>query len=328
MSTQYLFVAFAAICLLYAFLNGYNDASSLIGAAILSRSIDYTAARVISGLAEFAGPFLFGLAVAQSIGRDMVDASQISPSVVFSSMLAAVVWIIGMSYLGLPSSSSHALVGGLIGATVISSGWNAVHAPGLVKILLSLFLAPFIGMAAGFLLVKLVLWLSSNASPRINYLFRRLQFLTVIGLSLSHGSNDGQKSIGMLALGLTTFGISSGFSVPLWVIIATACAISLGVFFGRRRTIRTVGGGIYRLQPVDAFAAEFASAFVILSAALLGGPASTAQVMTSSIMGVGVAERVRSVRWEAGQRIAWAWLMTIPAVGLLSALVDRVVFHW
>ncbi|MGB8643764.1 MAG: inorganic phosphate transporter [Anaerolineae bacterium] len=327
MPAQYLFIIFAATCLLYAFLNGYNDASSLMGAAILSRSIEFRTARLIASVAEFAGPFLFGLAVAHSIGHDLLDTSVVSPTVVFSTVIAAVAWIILMSYLGLPSSSSHALVGGLVGATVISSGWNALHTQGLVKILLSLFLAPFVGLIAGYLLLKLVLFLSSEAHPRVNNLFKRLQLLTIVGLSLSHGSNDGQKSIGLIALGLTTFGLAKDFSAPPWAIIATACAISLGVFFGRRRTIRTVGGGIYRLQPVDAFAAEFASAFVVLTAAILGGPASTAQVMTSSIMGVGAAERVRGVRWEAGQRIAWAWFMTIPAVAVLAALVDRFVFH-
>ncbi len=325
MQVDLLFVLFALVTLFYAFLNGFNDASSLVGAAILSRSVDLGAARVLAAAAEFAGPFLFGLAVAHSIGHDLIDVSRISLSVVFAAVLSAVVWIMLMSYLGLPSSSSHALIGGLVGATLIASGWSGIQMPGLVKILLSLFLAPIIGLAAGFLILKLVLLLTRSAQPRVNTLFRRLQIPTIIAVSLSHGTNDGQKSIGLLALGLSAAGMQHEFNIPFWTIVATALAISLGVFIGRRRTIRTVGGGIYRLQPVDAFGAQFATASVILIAAVLGGPASTSQVMTSAIMGVGAAERVRSVRWEVGQRIAWAWVATIPAVALISAAFSVVL---
>ncbi len=326
MQLDLLFILFTITTLVYAFLNGFNDSSSLVGAAILSRSIDIGPARLLAATAEFAGPFLFGLAVAHSIGRDLIDASHISLGVVLAAVLSAVVWIVLMSYLGLPSSSSHALIGGLVGATVITSGWSAVQLPGLVKILASLFLAPVIGLGAGYLILKFVLFLTQNANPRVNTLFRRLQIPTIIAVSLSHGTNDGQKSIGLLALGLSAAGMQHEFSVPFWTILLTACAISLGVYFGRRRTIRTVGGGIYRLQPVDAFGAQFATASVTLIAALLGGPASTSQVMTSAIMGVGSAERVRSVRWEVGQRIAWAWVATIPAVALLSAGFSEVLY--
>ncbi len=328
MPTTALFAAFAAVTLAYAFLNGFNDSSSLVGTAILSRSVDLNIARVLAWVAEFCGPFLFGLAVARTMGRDLLDISHIGIHVVFAAVLAAVLWILFMTYFGMPSSSSHALVGGLVGAAVLHNGWQAVQIAGLVKILTSLFLAPILGIVAGFILLKLVLTLVQGAGPSINGVFKHLQMATIVALALSHGTNDGQKSIGLLALGLMAVGFENSFVVPLWAIAAVAFTISLGVLLGRRRTMRTVGGGIYRLQPVDSFSAQFASAVVVLGAALLGGPVSTSQVVTTSIMGVGAAERVRRVHWEASQRILWAWLATIPAVAVIAMILYRALSFW
>jgi PiT family inorganic phosphate transporter len=211
------------------------------------------------------------------------------------------------------------MIGGLIGAVVMGAGWNAIQLSGLEKVLITLFASPIIGFLVGFLILRITYLLSWNATPRINGFFRQSQIFTSLALALSHGTNDAQKTMGIITLALVTSGFIPTFIVPRWVILACATMIALGTWFGGWKLIRTLGGKFYRIRPVDGFASQLASAGVILTASLIGGPVSTTQVVSSAIMGVGAAERANKVRWGVAQEIATAWLLTIPATALVAA---------
>jgi PiT family inorganic phosphate transporter len=226
-------------------------------------------------------------------------------------------------YLGFPSSSSHALIGGFMGAVVIGAGWQAIQLGGLEKVLIALFTSPIIGFAFGFLILRLIYILSWNATPRINALFKRGQLVTALALALSHGTNDAQKTMGIITLALVTGGYLTTFEVPTWVILICAGMIALGTAVGGWKLIRTLGGKFFKIRLADGFASQLAGAAVIIGASLVGGPVSTTQVVSSAIMGVGAAERVNKVRWGVAQEIAVAWLLTIPATALVGA-----GFYW
>jgi inorganic phosphate transporter, PiT family len=221
--------------------------------------------------------------------------------------------------LRLPSSYSHALVGGFVGAVLVEAGWQALQLRGLMTILISLFVSPVIGFAMGWLVLTLLLRLSWRASPKVNNVFKRSQLVSVIALALGQGANDSAKSMGMITLALMIEGYLKIFVVLPWVQLVCAAALALGTAFGGMRLIRTVGGKYYKIRPVDGFATQLASAGVIIGASLVGGPVSTTQVVSSSIMGAGASERINKVRWGIGRSIAIAWLLTIPSSALLSA---------
>jgi PiT family inorganic phosphate transporter len=273
----------------------------------------------MTALANFFGPFIFGVAVAETIGHEIVAAEAINEAVLLAALVSAIGWNLLTWYLGFPSSSSHALIGGFIGAVVMGAGWGAIQLAGLEKILIALFASPIIGFLIGYLILRITLLLSWNATPRINGFFRQSQVVTALALALSHGTNDAQKTMGIITLALVTGGYISTFTVPLWVILACATMIALGTALGGWKLIRTLGGKFYKIRPVDGFASQLASAAVILGASLVGGPVSTTQVVSSAIMGVGAAERANKVRWGVAQEIATAWLLTIPATALAGA---------
>jgi PiT family inorganic phosphate transporter len=309
-----------ALALGFDFLNGFHDSANIVATVISSRALNPRVALLIAAVAEFAGPFLFGVAVAKTVGDGLLDISVLKIDVIIAALVSAVLWNLVTWYFGVPSSSSHALVGGLIGSSVLAAGIEVVKVPGLLTILIALLLSPVIGLAVGFLLMRLILFLARGATPSINTLFKRLQLATLIGLGLSHGTNDAQKTMGVIALGLVLSGRQSSFSVPLWVIAASALAIALGTSLGGWRLIRTLGGRIYRIRPVHGFASQVAGASVILGAALLGGPVSTTQVLSSSIVGAGAAERINKIRWNVMGEMVVAWLLTIPISAGVSAL--------
>ena len=318
-------IAIIALAVVYAFMNGMNDSSSIVATMISSRAMAPRAALAITAVAEFMGPFIFGIAVAKTIGRGIVSSDMISTQVILAAMLAAVLWNLLTGFLGLPSSSSHALIGGLIGAVVMGAGWQAIHLAGLGKILIPLFVAPVIGFLIGMIVLRIIVRLCWDASPMINESFKRYQILTVIALGLSHGSNDAPKTMGVITLALLTEKYLNAFVVPTWVILLSALAISAGTAVGGQRLIRTVGGKFYKIQPLDAFSAQLASAMVTVTASLLGGPVSATQVVSSAVMGVGTAERPNKVRWKIAQDIATTWILTIPATALAAALIFKVV---
>ena len=286
-------------------------------------------ALVLNAVANFVGPFLFGVAVATTIGHEVVAEEAATITVILAALLGAIVWNVLTWLFGIPSSSSHALIGGLVGASAMGHGLEAILLPGLTKVLLTLLISPFVGVLSGYFLMKLTFFLARGASPRINSLFKRAQLVTATALALSHGTNDAQKTMGIITMGLVASGKLTRFVVPTWVVVACAASIALGTMLGGWRIIRTLGGKFYRVRPIHSFVSQVASAGVILGAALIGGPVSTTHVVSTSILGVGSAERVSKVRWGVVGQIVAAWLLTIPASALAAVLsysvLDQIV---
>jgi PiT family inorganic phosphate transporter len=312
-------IAVIVLALIFDFLNGVHDSSNVVATMISSRALSPRVALFITAVANFIGPFIFGVAVANTIGHEVVAAKSINDPLLVAALVSAISWNILTWVLGFPSSSSHALIGGFVGAVVVAAGWQAILLHGIEKILIALFISPFIGFIVGFLVLKLILLFAWNATPRVNVFFKRAQILTALTLALSHGTNDAQKTMGIITLALVTGGVLDTFAVPVWVILLCASMIALGTAVGGNKLIKTLGGKFYKIRPVDGFASQLASAAVILGASIAGGPVSTTQVVSSAIMGVGASERVNKVRWKVAQEIAMAWLLTIPATALLAA---------
>jgi PiT family inorganic phosphate transporter len=313
------------VSVLFDFLNGFHDSSNVVATIISSRAMSPRMALALSAMAHFCAPFFFGVAVATTIGHDIVDPATITVSVILVALLSAIIWNLVTWLLGIPSSSSHALIGGMVGAVSVNSGLSTIKLAGLEKVLVALFISPVLGLLIGYLLMKLVLFLARGAPPRVNWLFKRLQIVTSLALALSHGTNDAQKTMGIITMGLVATGYLSHFVVPRWVILISALAISLGTVSGGWRIIRTLGGKMYRIRPIHGFTSQATSAFIILGAALLGGPVSTTQVVSSAIMGVGSGERLSKVRWGVAGNILTAWLVTIPVTALMAVLLCKLL---
>jgi PiT family inorganic phosphate transporter len=312
-------IAVIVLALFFDFLNGIHDSSNVVATMISSRALSPRVALGMTAIAEFSGPLIFGVAVAETIGHEIVAAETINTQVLLAALASAIFWNLFTWYLGFPSSSSHALVGGFIGAVAIGAGWQAILLHGLEKILIALFISPIVGFVIGFIILRIILLLCWKATPRVNVFFKRSQIFTALALALSHGTNDAQKTMGIITLALVTGGYLRVFAVPVWVIIICAGMIAFGTAVGGWKLIRTLGGKFYKIRPVHGFATQLASAVVIMGASLVGGPVSTTQVVSSAIMGIGAAERVNKVRWGVAQEIATAWLLTIPATALVAA---------
>jgi PiT family inorganic phosphate transporter len=312
-------ILLVGLALIFDFLNGIHDSSNIVATMISSRAMGPRKALTLAAIATFVAPFLFGVAVAETIGDELVVAGAISLTVILATLMAGILWNLLTWFLGIPSSSSHALIGGLLGAVVVAAGTEAILRSGLEKVLLSLFLSPLLGLVFGWIFTKIIFFLAQWMTPKVNVFFKRGQIVTAVALAFSHGTNDAQKTMGIITLGLLTSGYLASFSVPLWVMAASAGAIALGTLLGGWRLIRTLGGKFYKIRPVDGFCAQTTSAGVILGASLIGGPVSTTQVVSSSIMGVGAAHRLGKVRWGVAVDILVAWLVTIPMTALLAA---------
>lgn len=307
------------LALFFNFLNGFHDSSNIVATIIFSRALSPRAALWLIAVAESLGPFIFGVAVAKAIGEGIVNPTSITNEVILAALLSAILWNLLTWLLGIPSSSSHALIGGLVGAVTVSVGYSFLVLPGIARILTALFVSPFIGLAAGFLITRLVYFLSRGASMKINWFFKKAQILTGIGLALSHGANDAQKTMGIITMGLIINRVQTEFTVPLWVVALSSLAMAFGTVLGGWRLIHTLGAKFFKIRPVHGLCTQLASAGVIMGAALVGGPVSTTQVVSSAIMGVGSADRLNKVRWGVAGSIATAWLLTIPITALLSA---------
>jgi PiT family inorganic phosphate transporter len=319
MSMTLLLICVILLSLVFDFMNGLNDSSNVVATMISSRAYSPRVALGVTALANFVGPFIFGVAVAETIGNGVVDSQSINLVVILAALCSAILWDLLALRLGLPSSSSHALIGGLVGATVIGVGWQAIKLQGLTRVLIALLASPIIGFMFGWLILNVTLLLCWKAKPSINVFFKRSQIVTGVTLALSHGTNDAQKTMGLITLALVTAGYLKVFIVPQWVIFICATAIAAGTFVGGWSLIRTLGVRMFKIRPVDGFSSQLASTSVILGASLLGGPVSTTQVVSSSIMGVGAAGRLNKVRWGVARDIGIAWLLTIPVSGLLGA---------
>ena len=327
-----------AVVLVFDYTNGFHDASNIIAMPIASRALTPVQAVVIVATFEFLGPLLGGTAVANTIGKvvNLDDVTAVlSIAVILCGLAGAIFWNIITWWFGIPSSSSHALVGGLAGAVMASVGPDHViwgfsqladgHVTGVTKVILALVVSPFIGFWAGFAIHRLVFFLMRAARPSVNRFFKRIQFVSCAGLAFSHGANDAQKSMGIITLVLLNGGLISEFQVPFWVVLACAVAITLGILSGGWRIVRTVGFGIYKIRPIHAFDGQLTSAAVIMSASAVGAPVSTTHVVSSALMGIGASERPRAVRWAKAQEIVSTWIITMPGAGLVSALTYLVI---
>lgn len=315
------------LALFFDYSNGFHDAANVVATIIATGAMSPRSALGLAALAHFVGPFLLGTAVAETIGKGIIDISAFNPgqtglsiSLVIAALIGAIAWNLITWAWGLPSSSSHALVGGMIGAVLIAYGPDKILLKGLLYVISFLILTPVIGLIFGTLVLRITFRLSRKAPPQISHFFNRIQILSSVVLSLSHGANDAQKSMGVIAMSLVILGIFPDFHIPFWVIASCAAAIALGTASGGWRIIKTLGSKIYRLRSVHAFCAQTSSALVIFGAALLGGPVSTTHVVASSIMGVVAGQRLSAVRWGVAKNIVLAWFITIPASAVMAGL--------
>ncbi len=324
-----LIVILIGLALLFDFLNGFHDSANVVATMISSRAMTPTAALLIASVANFLGPFIFGVAVAKTIGQDVASPNSITIAVVLAALVSASIWNILTWYFGIPSSSSHALIGGIIGAVLVGSGWQALKVNGLVLVGVALFLSPVLGYLLGQITMRLSLWAVRNASPRANHFFKYGQIPTAFTLALSHGTNDAQKTMGIITMGLVVLGYQDQFIVPWWVILASATAIGIGTAAGGWRIIHTLGGKFYKIRPIHSFTSQLSSMIVIMFASLFGGPVSTTHVVSSSILGVGAAQRKSQVRWGVMGDILVAWFLTVPASAAIAAglfyLIDYLI---
>ncbi|NJA07372.1 inorganic phosphate transporter [Methylococcaceae bacterium WWC4] len=324
------------VVLAFDYTNGFHDASNILSGVIASRAMTPLQAMLLVAIFEFLGPLLGGTAVADTVGS-LLDLSvpprPVGLTAVLSGLAAAVAWNFFTWWRGLPSSSSHALVGGLIGAALASSepipmDWGIAallhgRIQGFAKVLLALFLSPFLGFAVGFALQRATMFLLRAAHPSINRRLCRAQWLTAAGLAFCHGANDAQKSMGVLTLLLLLSGQIATFQVPVWVMAACATAMTAGALTGGWRIVRTLGFAIYKIRPIHALNSQLTACSVIAACSMLGAPVSTTHVVASAITGIGASDRPRQVRWGKAGEIVLAWLITIPGSALLAALIGR-----
>ena len=320
-------IALLMLGLVFDFINGIHDSSNIVATMISSRALSPRLSLSLIAVAEFSGPFIFGVAVAKTIGSGIVVPGAVNMIALLAPIASAILWGLLTWFLGFPSSASHAIIGGLVVAVVASSGWSVIEIAGIIKIIVILFISPVIGLIFGFLITKLIMLASWNATPKVNTLFRRGQIATSIALALSYGANDAQKTMGIITLGLVTSGFITKFAVPVWVIFLCASMIAIGTSVGGWRLIKTLGAKFYRIRPIDGFSTQLSSAIVILGASFFGGLVSTTQVVSASILGVGSAERINKVRWGVAKDIAVAWLLTIPSTALVGAGLYWVISH-
>jgi PiT family inorganic phosphate transporter len=315
-----------AVALVFDYINGFHDAANSIATVVSTRVLTPGKAVVWAAFFNFIAAFTFGTAVAKTVGAGLVDINIVTFSVLFAGLTGAIVWDLITWYYGLPTSSSHALIGGYAGAAVAKAGLGAIIASGWTKTLIFIVLAPMIGMTVGFLIMAGNLWVFRNFSPgRVDRWFRRLQLVSAAAYSLGHGGNDAQKTMGIIAGALFAGGYIAAFRIDIWVVLAAHAAIALGTLSGGWRIIHTMGSKITKLQPVGGFAAETAGAISLFTATHLGIPVSTTHTITGAIIGVGSIKRLSAVRWGVAGRIVWAWILTIPASAFIAAITYWIV---
>lgn len=323
-STGWVFII-VLFALVFDYINGFHDTANAIATSVSTKALSPRNAVIISATFNFLGA-ISGTAVAATIGKNIVDAADVVPLVIVSALIGAIFWNLFTWYFGIPSSSSHALIGGLVGAVIARHGTAAVLWDGFLRIVAGLVTSPLIGLVMGSMIMTLLFWIFRNSSPvRINLRFRSLQVLTACMASFAHGSNDAQKSMGIITMALVGAGMIETFVVLPWVKVACALAMSAGTAIGGWRIIRTMGGKIFRIEPINGFAADFTSASVIYGASLMGIPVSTTHVVSSSIMGVGAAKRIKGVRWNIARQIVVAWFVTIPSAALVALICYRLL---
>jgi PiT family inorganic phosphate transporter len=319
-------IALIFVALVFDYINGFHDAANSIATIVSTRVLTPGKAVIWAAFFNFVAAFTFGTAVAKTVGSGLVDITIVTFAVIFAGLMGAIIWDLITWYYGLPTSSSHALIGGYAGAAVAKAGFGAIIVSGWTKTLIFIVLAPLIGMILGFLIMVMLLWSFRNASPgRVDGWFRRLQLVSAAAYSLGHGGNDAQKTMGIIAGVLFAGGYIAEFRIDLWVILSAHAAIALGTLSGGWRIIHTMGSKITKLVPVGGFAAETAGAISLFTATNLGIPVSTTHTITGAIMGVGSIRRLSAVRWGIAGRIIWAWILTIPMSAMIAAIIWWVV---
>ncbi|MCC7441135.1 MAG: inorganic phosphate transporter [Bdellovibrionales bacterium] len=323
MDAELVLIGFIIVmALAFDFINGFHDAANSIATIVSTRVLRPSTAVIWAAFFNFIAFTLFGVSVANTIGKGVIDPSIIDPIVILAALVGAIFWNIITWYYGIPSSSSHALIGGLVGAGVAKSGIHAVQGPGLAKIGVSIFASPMLGFLLAFVIMSLISIVFFRVSAKkVNKMGKALQFISASMYSLGHGGNDAQKTMGIIAVLLYSTGhLGSEFHVPLWIVLTCHAAMGLGTLFGGWRIVETMGMKITKLRPIGGFAAETGGAVMLFAATHLGIPVSTTHTITGSIMGVGAVNKLSAVRWGVAERIIWAWILTIPATAFISAV--------
>lgn len=311
--------------LVFDYVNGFNDSANAIATCVSTRALSIYSAVIMAATLNLVGA-LISTKVAETVGTGIVEANDITQVVLLAGVSGAILWAFTTWYFAIPSSSTHALIGGIMGASVGHIGFSSLHWAGIKKIFLALIFSPIIGLVLGFWLMILLLWISRNFPPeKLNKNFRKLQIISAACVAFSHGTADAQKSMGVLTMALVSYGTLSSFSVPWLVVIACALAISLGTAIGGWRIIKTVGKDFVKMQPIHGFCVQTSAAGVVLAASAFGLPTSTTHVITSSILGVGLSKRLSAVNWKIAKNILLAWVLTIPASGTVGFLLYAIL---
>jgi PiT family inorganic phosphate transporter len=323
MSSAFLYVVLiCAVAFAFDFVNGFHDAANSIATVVSTRVLRPMYAVVWAAFFNFVAAFTFGVHVATTMGKGIVEESAVTNEVILAALVGAIVWDLITWYMGLPTSSSHALIGGLMGAVSVRSGITALKTAGIIKVSAFIVIAPLIGLLLGYFTRTLVSWIFRRSSPKkLAPYFRRLQLLSAALYSLGHGTNDAQKTMGIVALLLYTNGYMEVFHVPPWIILSAHAAIALGTMAGGWRIIKTMGMRITKLQPVDGFCAETSAAVSLFGTAAAGIPVSTTHTITGAIVGVGSTRRLSAVRWGVTIGVLWVWVLTIPGSAVIAAIV-------
>ena len=321
-----LLICVVVTALIFEYINGFHDSANAIATVVSTKVLTARAAIVYAGVLNIAGAFL-GTHVASTIGKGIVATDSVTQGVILCALLSAIIWNLITWYYGIPSSSSHALIGGLMGAAISKAGYHVVHFDGVTKkVLMPMITSPLIGFAIGFLCMVTILWVCSRANPNVvNKYFKKLQLVSSGVMALSHGSNDAQKTMGIITLALVSYHTLPAFEVPYWVILGCAVTMGLGTMAGGWRIIRTMGSKMIKLKPVHGFAAETSAAAVILTASHFGIPVSTTHIISTSIMGVGSTKGVHALKWGIVGNIVMAWVLTIPVCMVIAAILYRVL---
>ena len=329
MTSFHLLLIIVAISLIFDFTNGWHDAASSIASVVSTRVLPPLWAVIWAAFWNFIAPFLYGTAVAATMGKGLVDLRLVNEHVLLAGLLGAIIWNYATIRLGIPCSSSHALMGGYGGAAIAAAGVRAIIFAGWKKPVIFIFLAPIMGLIAAIIVITLISWMVYRLPVyRVDSAFRRLQLLSAAAFSFSHGTNDAQKTMGIITAALVTGGLLKTYTVPDWVIMCCALAMAGGTMAGGWRVVKTMGQRITKLQPFSGFAAETSATLTLLLTAAWGIPVSSTHVITGAISGVGASRRLTAVHWGVTRRIVWAWVLTIPGAGLMGAALYHILHHW
>lgn len=334
LSIYALVITVVVIALIFDFLNGFHDAANAIATVVITKTLSPLQAVLLAGFANFVGYFTLGTAVAKTIGKDVVNISMIlkeydvhvSLLVILAGLVGAAVWDLLTWFWGLPTSSSHALIGGLVGSAMAAAGFEVIIGAGVIKIASFIIIAPLLGMISAVIFTIIIMWVCRNRNPvKMRGVFKKLQLVSAAAYSVSHGTNDAQKTMGIIVMALVAAGFKTGYEVDHWIILSCYLAISIGTMFGGWRIVKTMGTRITKITAMEGFSAETSSALVLFTTAQFGIPVSTTHVIAGSIMGVGTVEHGANVRWITARKIVWAWILTIPASAACAAITFWIV---